>query len=233
MSTTKWCLHCCASDCVEKEDKCLSSQSKLKLQHMFQQEELHLSPFAFHFFQRLQPVATCPLMCFFFFPPSLFFLQTLHICCSHTSHIASASYSSNGSHGLNLGECLSSDIYGCSFQLAWFHVCRENINEICGNGGLNYCMLVLKRKNQYLGTLQLYCQMGRHVYGSLGTFSKVFFMCWHSCGGYGVTTRWMHCTLWDSEWRKHPGSPRWQKFSKSDPLRRQKTREKWKHLFCF
>lgn len=49
----------------------------------------------------LLPVHDCFFCCFFF-------LQTLHIYCSHTSHSVSASYSSSNSHGLNLGEYLSS-----------------------------------------------------------------------------------------------------------------------------
>lgn len=90
-----------------------------------------------------------------FSSPSFFFLQTLHIYCSHTSHIVSASYSSSGSPGLNHGECLSSDIYGCFFQLAWSHVCRENMNGgvgwgggLSGNGGSNYCTACLWNNNK-------------------------------------------------------------------------------------
>lgn len=84
----------------------------------------------FFFCQRLslRPVATCS----FISSSPLDFLQTLHIYCSHASHIvSSASDSSGGSPGFNHGECSScvlTSIRGRFFQLAGIHVCRDDMS---------------------------------------------------------------------------------------------------------
>lgn len=109
---------------VKKSDKYLSTHIKT---HVATHVSTSGAPFINSGLPLLSMLATCCYLFIYFLLP-LFFLQTLHIYCSHTSHIVSASYSSSGSPGLNHGECLSSDIYGCFFQLAWIHVCRENMN---------------------------------------------------------------------------------------------------------
>lgn len=89
----------------------------------------------FFFCQRLslRPVATCS----FISPSPLDFLQTLHVYCSHASHIvSSASDSSGGSPGFNHGECSScvlTSTRGRFFQLAGIHVCkrRHESSELC------------------------------------------------------------------------------------------------------
>lgn len=196
-----------------KTTACLSKLN-LKLQHMFQQDELSLSSLGFHLCHCLQPVATCSFMIF----PPFSFLQTLHIYCSHTSHIASASYSSSGSHGLNHGECMSSDIYGWSLQLAWIHVCRENMipmRRVAMVGSIT-ALLTPKRGDQYFGTLQFYyqkhglclCFISNSCLGLFNVLTQQ--QCHWSC------VQWVPCTL--SE-KKHHNSLRWQTFKECKEIK--------------
>lgn len=144
--------------------------------------------------------ATCCYLFIYFLLPIFFFLQTLHIYCSHTSHIVSASYSSSGSPGLNHGECLSSDIYGCFFQLARIHVCRENMNwgELCGNGGSNYWTACLWKREIIFGNNCSFCvECGNGVI--LGVLAYVLYVLTKLQGLEG-----MHTVI---EWWKHLGCP--------------------------
>lgn len=68
-------------------------------------EELHLSPrFGILFSYCCNLLLPVQLH---FFPLLLFFLQTLHIYCAHTSHSDLVSSPSSNSYGLNVGECSS------------------------------------------------------------------------------------------------------------------------------
>lgn len=147
--------------------------------------------------------------CFFFFP------QTLHIYCAHTSHIASASYSSSGSHGLYHGEFLSPDIHGCSFQLVLIHVCRKKKQtrySMWQSEDSIIALLASGSRKQHTGTLQFDCHYACIL---LGTLAEVFLICWHSCSDCGGMTR--KCSTHSGR----PDSPRWQTFRKSDPVVKQ------------